>query len=54
MKQKVKSVIVCADPRSRNKGYVCVRGFDSRAVRKGITQHCNRCISEDGRNNAEA
>ena len=51
--KKPKSIIVCADNRSRNKGYVCVKGFDSQAARKGISQHCQRCIAESGENNAE-
>ena len=41
-----KAVIVCADPRSRNKGYVWVKGFSSQASRKGISQHCQRCVNE--------
>ena len=51
-KKLIKSIIVCADTRSHNKGYVCVKGFDSQAARKGIEQHCQRCIGEQG-NGAE-
>ena len=52
MSKKPKSIIVCADNRSRNKGYVCVKGFGAQAARKGIEQHCQRCIGEQG-NGAE-
>ena len=45
-KSKVKLVIVCAEARSRNKGYVCVKGFSAQAARKGISQHCQRCVKE--------
>jgi len=45
-KSKVKLVIVCAEARSRNKGYVCVKGFSAVHARKGISQHCQRCVNE--------
>ena len=47
-KKSKKPVIVCAEARSRNKGYVCVRGFSALHARKGISQHCQRCVNEQG------
>ena len=54
MSKKPVQIIVCSDPRSRNVKFVCVKGFDARAKRKGIEQHCLKCIREDGTNNIEA
>jgi hypothetical protein len=51
-KKSKKPVIVCGDERSRNKGYVCVKGFSAVHARKGISQHCQRCVAESGENDA--
>jgi len=52
MSKKPAQIIVCSDPRSRNCKFVCVKGFDARAKRKGIEQHCQKCIAVEGENNA--